>query len=66
MKRKTLLDFLVDIPRDATEAVVMGVKMEIIDTARCEKMLESDPDDFRIHECTMQNGRLFLSWKIRY
>lgn len=56
----TILDELLKIPADATSAVVMGVTMQMIDSAQAQKMLDTDPKDKRLHECVLENGRFLF------
>lgn len=62
------------LPADAATATVQGVAMQIIDDATRQSLLQSDPEDTHIHECTlsngtfiadMQNGRLVALYKVR-
>lgn len=71
---KSLLEQLMSLPADATTATVQGVAMQVIDEATRQSLLQSDPEDTHIHECTlsngtfiadMQNGRLIALYKVR-
>lgn len=71
---KSLLEQLMTLPADATTATVQGVAMQVIDEATRQSLLQSDPEDMHIHECTlsngtfiadMQNGRLIALYKVR-
>ncbi len=62
------------LPADVTTATIQGVAMQIIDDATRQSLLQSDPEDTHIHECTlsngtfiadMQNGRLVALYKVR-
>lgn len=62
------------LPADATTATIQGVAMQVIDETTRQSLLQSDPEDTHIHECTlsnstfiadMQNGRLFALYKVR-
>lgn len=62
------------LPADAATATVQGVVMQVIDDATRQSLLQSDPEDTHIHECTlsngtfiadMQNGRLVALYKVR-
>lgn len=56
----TILDELLKIQADATCAVVMGVTMQMINPAQAQKMLNTDPEDKRLHECILGNGRFLF------
>ncbi|BDF53470.1 hypothetical protein CE91St24_31810 [Odoribacteraceae bacterium] len=71
---KSLLEQLRTLPADAATATVQGVAMQVIDDATRQSLLQSDPEDTHIHECTlsngtfiadMQNGRLVALYKVR-
>lgn len=62
------------LPADAATATIQGVAMQVIDDATRQSLLQSDPEDTHIHECTlsngtfiadMQNGRLVALYKVR-
>ena len=62
------------LPADATAATVQGVAMQVIDEAARQSLLQSDPEDTHIHECTlsngtfladMQDGRLLALYKVK-
>lgn len=64
MKQKVLLDFLLEIPREATEATVMGINMEVISEEKATEMLETPSARPHVHECYVANGRfLFIMEK---
>lgn len=65
---------LMTLPADAATATIQGVAMQVIDDATRQSLLQSDPEDTHIHECTlsngtfiadMQNGRLVALYKVR-
>lgn len=69
------MEQLSQLPADATTATIQGVEMQIIDDCTRQSLLESDPDDGRMHECAlsngtfiadMQNGKLFALYKLGY
>ncbi len=71
---KSLLQQLLELSADATAATIQGVSMQLIDEATRQSLLQSDPDDTHIHECTlsngtfiadMQDGRLLALYKVR-
>ena len=71
---KSLLEQLMMLPADATAATVQGVAMQVIDEAARQSLLQSDPEDTHIHECTlsngtfladMQDGRLLALYKVK-
>ena len=49
-----ILDELLAIPADATNATVQGVEMQIITAEQADKMPEADTNDERIHECLLK------------
>lgn len=62
------------LPADATTATVQGVAMQVIDETTRQSLLQSDPEDTHIHECTlsngtfladMQDGRLLALYKVK-
>ena len=55
-----ILDELLAIPADATNATVQGVKMQIISAEQANKMLEADTNDEKTHECILKNGRFLF------
>ncbi len=55
-----LIEKLCGIPTEATSAVIDGVEMQIIDVAHAGKLLDSDPEDKRIHESVQANGRFLF------
>ena len=52
-----ILDELLAIPADATNATVQGVEMQVISTEQADKMLVEDANDDKTHECILKNGR---------
>lgn len=65
---------LLELSADATAATIQGVSMQLIDEATRQSLLQSDPDDTHIHECTlsngtfiadMQDGRLLALYKVK-
>lgn len=71
---KSLLQQLLELSADATAATIQGVAMQLIDEATQQSLLQSDPDDTHIHECTlsngtfiadMQDGRLLALYKVK-
>lgn len=71
---KSLLQQLLELSADATAATIQGVSMQLIDEATRQSLLQSDPDDTHIHECTlsngtfiadMQDGRLLALYKVK-
>ena len=55
-----ILDELLAIPADATNATVQGVEMQIISAEQAEKMLVEDANDEKTHECILKNGRFLF------
>ena len=55
-----ILDELLAIPADATNATVQGVEMKVISNERADKMLEEDANDEKTHECILKNGRFLF------
>ena len=55
-----ILDELLAIPADATNATVQGVGMQIISTEQADKMLVEDANDDKTHECILKNGRFLF------
>ena len=53
---KSLLEQLMTLPADATTATIQGVAMQVIDETARQSLLQSDPEDTHIHECTLSNG----------
>ncbi len=62
------------LPADVTSATIQGVAMQVIDETVRQSLLQSNPEDTHIHECTlsngtfiadMQNGRLIALYKVR-
>lgn len=60
MRQKALLDFLLEIPREATEATVMGVTMEVISEERATKLLETYSARPHVHECYVVSGHFLF------
>ena len=52
-----ILDELLAIPADATNATIQGVEMQVISTEQADKMLVEDANDDKTHECILKNGR---------
>lgn len=44
------------LPPDTTSATIQGVALQIIDEATRQTLLQSDPEDIRLHECILSNG----------
>lgn len=44
------------LPPDTTSATIQGVALQIIDEATRQSLLQSDPEDIRLHECILSNG----------
>ena len=55
-----ILDELLAIPADATNATVQGVEMQIISAEQADKMLDTDANYEKTHECLLQNGRFLF------
>ena len=55
-----ILDELLAIPTDATNATLQGVEMQIISAEQADKMLEADTNDEKTHECILKNGRFLF------
>ena len=55
-----ILDELLAIPADATNATVQGVEMQVISTEQADKMLVEDANDDKTHECILKNGRFLF------
>ena len=55
-----ILDELLAIPADATNATVQGVEMQIISAEQADKMLVEDANDDKTHECILKNGRFLF------
>ena len=55
-----ILDELLAIPADATNATVQGVEMKVISNERAEMLLNNDAEDEKTHECILKNGRFLL------
>lgn len=55
-----ILDELLAIPADATNATIQGVEMQVISTEQADKMLVEDANDNKIHECILKNGRFLF------
>ena len=53
---KSLLEQLMTLPAEAATATIQGVTMQLIDDATRQSLLQSDPEDTLIHECTLSNG----------
>lgn len=71
---KSLLEQLMTLPAEAATVTIQGVTMQLIDETTRQSLLQSDPTDTHIHECTlsngtfiadMQNGRLIALYKVR-
>lgn len=65
---------LLELPADAANATIQGITMQFVDEATRQSLLQSDPDDTHIHECTlangtfiadMQDGRLLALYKVK-
>ena len=55
-----ILDELLAIPADATNATVQGVEMKVISNERAEMLLNDDAEDEKTHECILKNGRFLF------
>ena len=55
-----ILDELLAIPADATNATVQGVEMKVISNERAEMLLNNDAEDGKTHECILKNGRFLF------
>ena len=55
-----ILDELLAIPADATNATLNGVEMQIISAEQADKMLDTDANYEKTHECLLQNGRFLF------
>ena len=55
-----ILDELLAIPADATNATIQGVEIQIISTEQADKMLIEDANDEKTHECILKNGRFLF------
>ena len=59
-----ILDELLAIPADATNATIQGVEMQVISTEQADKMLVEDANDDKTHECILKNGRFLFESEI--
>ena len=55
-----ILDELLAIPADATNATVQGVEMKVISNEQAEILLNNDAEDEKTHECILKNGRFLF------
>ena len=55
-----ILEELLAIPADATNATVQGVEMKVISNERAEMLLNNDAEDEKTHECILKNGRFLF------
>ena len=55
-----ILDELLAIPADATNATIQGVEMKVISNEQAEMLLNNDAEDEKTHECIMKNGRFIF------
>ena len=55
-----ILDELLAIPADATNATIQGVEIQVISTEQADKMLVEDANDDKTHECILKNGRFLF------
>ena len=55
-----ILDELLAIPADATNATVQGVEMKVISNERAEMLLNNEAEDEKTHECILKNGRFLF------
>ena len=55
-----ILDELLAIPADATNATVQGVEIQVISTEQSDKMLVEYANDNKTHECILKNGRFLF------
>ena len=55
-----ILDELLAIPADATNATIQGVEMQVISTEQADKMLVEDANEDKTHECILKNGRFLF------
>ena len=58
--KSTLLNELMKIPQDATYVTVLGVEMQVIDRDEAVRLLNFDPTDSNIHECTLSSGHFLF------
>lgn len=56
MEHKSLLDQLLELPKDATKAEIQGIEMQFINEEQRASLLQTDPQDTSIHECSLVNG----------
>lgn len=55
-----ILDELLAIPADASNATVQGVEMKVISNEQAEILLNNDAEDEKTHECILKNGRFLF------
>ena len=55
-----ILEELLAIPADATNATVQGVEMKLISNAQAEILINNDAEDEKTHECILKNGRFLF------
>lgn len=55
-----ILEELLAIPADATNATVQGVEMKVISNEQAEILLNNDAEDEKTHECILKNGRFLF------
>lgn len=56
MENKSLLELLMALPENCTQATVQGVELKFIDKQTKEKLLQDDPGGTYLHECILSNG----------
>ena len=55
-----ILEELLAIPADATNATVQGVEMKLISNEQAEVLINNDAEDEKTHECILKNGRFLF------
>ncbi|EOS02088.1 hypothetical protein C799_01204 [Bacteroides thetaiotaomicron dnLKV9] len=58
---KTILDLLQTIPEDCTQFNIHEVDMQIISPEDAQKLLDSDPEDKRYHQCILANSSFIFT-----
>lgn len=62
-QNKTILELLIEIPKENTKATIQGVEMQIIDTDTRQKMLETESVGNQIYDCILTNGTFLFQTK---
>ena len=60
-QNKTILELLMQIPKECTKITIQGIEMQIINKETQERILATQIAGTQIHDCTLANGTFLFT-----